>query len=198
MPTGYTAAVGDGKVTDLKPFVEDCARAFGYLYEMRDESQDAKIPDKFAVDPYHHNEKLKDIKELEKLLMKSDKELRQIFQKEQIKHQQKTEKYNKEKLEKKKLYDSMIAKVKAWQIPSPEHVGLKNFMLKQLEESIEYDCSPFDFYGVVSFGEWRQAKIDSLKRSIKYHGEAYEKEVENRKKQNEWIRLLKESLKEMK
>lgn len=37
MPTGYTAPVVDGEVTELKEFVWRCARAFGALVYLRDD-----------------------------------------------------------------------------------------------------------------------------------------------------------------
>jgi hypothetical protein len=47
MPTGYTAAVADGTITEFPDFAMQCARAFGTLVLMRDEPQDAAIPEKF-------------------------------------------------------------------------------------------------------------------------------------------------------
>lgn len=37
MPTGYTASVQEGKVTEFRDFAMECARAFGALVMMRDE-----------------------------------------------------------------------------------------------------------------------------------------------------------------
>src|SRR5438309_7441629 len=52
MPTGYTADVGNGKVTDFATFALTCARGFGALITMRDDPMDAEIPDEFPVDEY--------------------------------------------------------------------------------------------------------------------------------------------------
>ena len=35
MPTGYTAAVCSGEITEIKDFALSCARAFGALITMR-------------------------------------------------------------------------------------------------------------------------------------------------------------------
>ena len=43
MPTGYTAYVQDGVITEFADFAMKCARAFGALIDMRDESLDAEI-----------------------------------------------------------------------------------------------------------------------------------------------------------
>ena len=56
MPTGYTADVMDGKVTDFKLFAMQCARAFGALVIMRDEPLNAEIPDEFSPSNYHFQE----------------------------------------------------------------------------------------------------------------------------------------------
>lgn len=55
MPTGYTAGVKDGTVTDFKAFVMQCARAFGALIDMRDDPSDVPIPKSFAPSSYGKN-----------------------------------------------------------------------------------------------------------------------------------------------
>ena len=53
MPTGYTAMLTEEKEITFEDFALKCARAFGALIEMRDESLDAKIPEEFKVTEYH-------------------------------------------------------------------------------------------------------------------------------------------------
>lgn len=49
MPTGYTADVQSGKVTDFAEYAMNCARAFGALVLMRDDPSDADIPERFEL-----------------------------------------------------------------------------------------------------------------------------------------------------
>ena len=53
MPTGYTASVADGRVTEFAPFALQCARAMGALIMMRDEPHDAPIPERFEASDYY-------------------------------------------------------------------------------------------------------------------------------------------------
>ena len=76
MPTGYTACIIDKESpATFNQFVMGCARAFGACITMRDDPQDAEIPDSFEAGSYH-KERLeaaeKDMKRLNKM---GDKEL---------------------------------------------------------------------------------------------------------------------------
>lgn len=51
MPTGYTAAIKDG--ITFQEYALSCARAFGALISMREESSDAPIPDALEMSPYY-------------------------------------------------------------------------------------------------------------------------------------------------
>ena len=53
MPTGYTARVKDGTVTEFKDFAMGCARAMGACISMREAAHDAEIPEQFEPSPYH-------------------------------------------------------------------------------------------------------------------------------------------------
>src|SRR5688572_14375055 len=52
MPTGYTSTLME-KGQSFPEFTMLCARAFGALIEMRDESLDATIPEKFEPSDYY-------------------------------------------------------------------------------------------------------------------------------------------------
>ena len=53
MPTGYTHPVQEGKITELRDFALNCARAFGACVTMRDDPSDTPIPGKFEPSDYH-------------------------------------------------------------------------------------------------------------------------------------------------
>ena len=52
MPTGYTAGVQDGTVTDFSEFALQCARNFGALVTMRDDPWSTPIPERFEASEY--------------------------------------------------------------------------------------------------------------------------------------------------
>lgn len=73
MPTGYTADLME-KGMEFKPFVLQCARAFGALITMRDDSLDAPIPEKFEPDDYHIKKLAEAIQEQKRLQSMTDDE----------------------------------------------------------------------------------------------------------------------------
>lgn len=54
MPTGYTADVADGKITDFVEYALQCARAFGACIMLRDEPISSEIPE-FQPSDYNAN-----------------------------------------------------------------------------------------------------------------------------------------------
>ena len=108
-------------------------------------------------------------------------------------------KHVKEVTDLRQKYDDMLTKVRAWIPPTSEHDNLKNFMIKQIEESIEWDCniyfSPQDMPKKLTVKQWRASKIESCMNDIKYHSEQYAEEAERISGNNKWVRQLRESLK---
>jgi hypothetical protein len=68
MPTGYTADVQNGTVTELRDFALSCARAFGACIMMRDDPPGTPIPDQFEPSSYYRIECEKAQAELSRLL----------------------------------------------------------------------------------------------------------------------------------
>ena len=62
----YTYELVDKKLT-FPQFAMRCARAFGALIEMRDDSMDAPIPDEFSPSDYHVKAKAKAEETLKRL-----------------------------------------------------------------------------------------------------------------------------------
>jgi hypothetical protein len=203
MPTGYTAEVQDGEITSFKKFALQCARAFGACITLRDSPMSDDIPE-FKVDPYHSKmihstkEKIAEIESMtpeqcdeaaHKEFLKREEDLKESIAKDALEYQR---------------YKKMLAKAKRWQPPTSEHKGLKDFMVKQLEESIEFDCmyssksypTKPDWPVPKSGQEWRAEQLSSLNRSLLYHIKHHDEEVERVANRNQWVKQLKESLKE--
>jgi len=73
MPTGYTATLMEKNQT-FPEFIMGCARAFGALIMMRDDPNDATIPDKFEPSDYHAKGIIKAREKLAKLKAMTDGE----------------------------------------------------------------------------------------------------------------------------
>lgn len=193
MPTGYTAPIMDG--ITFEQFILSCARAFGALITMRDEPNDAPIPDEFQATDYH-------VKGLEKA--NADLAEFQVFTTKDYEAKAKEEfdqaiiHYNERKVKMEtqcNQYQSMLSKVKSWIPPSSEHEGLKNFMIEQIESSIKFDCYEPDVPTLPTPEEWANAKLQSIAWNIDYHTKENSKEIERVASRNKWIKQLKESIK---
>lgn len=192
MPTGYTTDIYNGVDVSFKTFALTCARAFGACMHQRDDKPDV-LPQLVKPDISYHLEQLKRAKNIKKPTKKE------------------YEQYKKEKIEMYKLniekntsmvqrYEKMLEQVKKWEPPTSEHVGLKNFMIQQLESSISFDGS-FDYYRdkvneseQLTYNQYVIEVMDNKKRSIKYHKDGIEKEKQRAKQANDWIKKLYKSL----
>ena len=96
----------------------------------------------------------------------------------------------------------MLDKVEVWEVPTPDHVKLKEFCINQLNESMEYGFTDEDldkYYPLEiakpSIEEWLEINIGKCEKEIEYHTKEWEKEVERTNERNNWINQLKDSLK---
>ncbi len=165
---------------------------------MRDDPMDAPIPDEFQPSTEYYDKSEADARAQ---LLKLERMTPDEFNREARAERDAGMKSWQERRERRKAervrYESMIAKVEAWTPPSAEHVGLKEFMVKQLRESIEFDCSEkYDDPPKFRTGEeWRVEKIKSCRHDIEYALQHRKEEIERTAGRNLWIRQLRESLK---
>ena len=195
MPTGYTAGIKDGMT--FEEYALGCAKAFGACITMRDDTGDQEIPDEFEVDEHHLERKKVAEEELIHLGEISQDEAINRATVDWEKAEERRIGQLHSNLDLKIKYDLMLAQVKSWEVPTTSHVEFYNFMVSQLEESIDFDCSS-DFYSTptvrMSGEEWLSERMDSINRRINYHAESYEDEVCRVKDRNSWIKALREGL----
>lgn len=195
MPTEYTAIIKEKNIT-FREFTLRCAREIDYTMSMRDSPLDAEIPTKFFPGRYYPNKLRKlGVKLEDAEAMLPEEAERRAKEKYGIELRKYTRIIRKrERLEKR--CRSLLENVKMWQPPTPEHVGLKDFMRNQLEDFMELDCStdyckePKEQTGA----EYKADLIRELNRKIGCYQEAYEKEVANAQESSEWVKKLRESL----
>jgi hypothetical protein len=196
MPTGYTANIEKG--ITFEQFIMDCARAFGSLISMRDAPSDAKIPEKFKPSSYH-KDRLKEIEKELLIVRKMNTKVafgraKQDYE-EELKHKEDGIR-KAEALRESYLF--MLAKVRAWQPPSIDHIGLKKFMNEQITKSIDWDCGTDYYIGKrpvrLSGQQWKEKRLANLMKDYTYNKKEYSEEVERIEGRNTWIRLLRESL----
>lgn len=200
MPTGYTHAISEG--ITFPDFALRCARAFGYLVGMREDSLDTQIPEEFEPYPWHKEELNKAQRQLGRIKNKTIGEMLEISKRAAERDHRTALKVETEIRERsrelRKQYEAMLDEVFGWDPPTPDHVELKTFMIEQIRSSIEHDCcgdedweddpellTPFDHLAR------RLVRIGS---AIDYHTREWNDEVERTRQRNEWIQQLRASL----
>ena len=191
MPSGYTSDIYNGKEVTFKDFALGCARAFGACVMQRDDPADEKP--KIMPEESYHTEELKKLK-------KFKKPTKAQFES----YVKKTIADNKEIINKKKAlekaYSEMIEKAAKWTPPTTEHEALKDFMIKQLVESKQWDCG-IDHYeselvslSIMTYEDYIEEKKQRYINNCKYHEEHLIKDIALIKQRNKWIKDLYDSL----
>jgi len=197
MATGYTQCLikDKEKEVEFKNFVMLCARAFGACIDMRDDSLDKEIPEKFEPSTYHLDN-----------LNQAKKDLVEFKELDKYDYERKAEIENKKSLEdyekiiehqnfNKKRFHNMLIKVKEWNPPTENHFGLKKFMIEQIENSIEWENYNLNKPKILTGNAWANKRLSEILRDIEYHTKEWFKEVERVNDRNKWLKDLRESIK---
>jgi len=190
MPTGYTACIGDGAT--FEEFVWGCARAFGALIMMRDDPGDAPIPEFKPRTEYYEKslaEAESKLRELQSMTIDQAREAaRHDHEAATLARQERAAERNALRAK----YLDMRAKVAAWKPPTPEHNGMKEFMLKQIDQSIDFDCNDrWDDAPALQDPEtWLKEQIERVARTIAYDKQHIAEEISRTNARNAWVRAL--------
>jgi hypothetical protein len=197
MPTGYTHKVQDGKITSLRDFAMECVRGMGVCISMRDDPHDKPIPERFEPEASYHDEHIATARNvLDKTPGLTPQECDVLAQADFEAEMESHIKYANNRQQAKANYQNMIAKVEAWK-PHEDVVGLKDFMLQQLRESIKFDCS--DSYRPeppirLTGEQWRQKQLERASRDLAYHEKKRAAEIRRVEDRNRYLVALRESL----
>jgi hypothetical protein len=195
MPTGYTSDLYDGTPVAFPEFAMRCARAFGALVTMRDSSMDAPVPEEFKPSS-HHSDKLAALREERvRLGSRTPGEWLAAYDAHVSEVGASNAAAAAESNERRRRYEAMIAEVEHWEPPSTDHRDLKDFMLSQLRESIDFDCNVYprepDAPDARSYADAEFARIE---RETAYHEYEDAAERERTVSRNAWVKKLRESL----
>lgn len=197
MPTGYTSKILEQGAT-FEEFAMDCARAF--LPETRD--SDAPIAE--FVEDSNGQYYARTLEAAQKRLKNVQKmSLKRAFNAaaKEFKHlQEYHQKALQETAEGCFKLATVMAQVAAYQPPSEDHVGFKNFMIEQLGATIRYDGDPE--YHTKALKELRQLtpqeykarEIKKAKREIERSTEDLAQARERNAQRNRWVSQLVNSL----
>ena len=185
MPTGYTADIQND--ISFEEYALGCARAFGACIEQRDDNAgDDPLRD---MQLSYYKEKLPKALAFLGYLQSLDDAQQEEFGNEERNNEIARIRGKLDEAEALKVkYEQMLDKVKGWEPPTPNHVNLKDFMIKQIVESIVFDCdtsyytkalqsavtkTPLDFYQqAIKDAEWDCEHIENELNNTKYRTEA--------------------------
>lgn len=201
MPTGYTAAIIEKDGISFEKFAMNCARAFGALVTMRDEPNDAEIPEEFKPSPYYTNAIAEAQKRIEELRAMTPEQQVEYGERKKAEGIQSAEKYAAGYRRNGERLNAMREKVLAWEAPSSDHQQMKVFMLEQIDSTIKYDGtddhSQRDIQRLtakdpVSF--YTDALANAM-RDIGHYATHAQEESKRAEERTRWVRQLRESLK---
>lgn len=198
MPTSYTVLLEEKEVS-FKDFALRCARAFGFLIEMRDEPLDKEIPKEFKPSDYYVKALAKAEATLAEVKSMGEDKCLKMAKKELENKISSLEKYAARDRKLLERYKRMQAKVEAWIPPTEDHQALKKFMLDQLHLSIPdpeyYEKNLQEKKMLIPNAKaWKKAKIEDLNDDIKYYTKRRKQEIELARKSTEWMQQLRKSL----
>jgi len=192
MPTAYTEALYDREDQSFEDFLLNCARAMGACIMQRDDPM-CVAPKKVEPSDYHIRRIAETIEELERLKAMPIDEAEEEARIEREAALREREEHDKNALDLLGRYHRMLSAVKEWKPPTPDHIGLQEFMIEQLETSINFVCSTGDWSKIppiVSGEEWRSNQIKKMLRSLDYNTRENLREIERTDGRNRWIEEL--------
>jgi hypothetical protein len=200
MPSGLTCKIYSGEDLTLRGFVLSCATQFGPGYNASQHGEKELPKDKApirTVGSYHEEKIIEAEKEIEKWenLRNNLEEAQKLYDEQYAKNMQANAAVNEERSKIKERYNTVLEKVKAWNIPV-EYTSLKELMLKQLKDSIEWDCTPYTPYNKerVPIEEWIEVRIRLAKRDLDYHTKELQEEKRRVEYDNKYLKGLYKAL----
>ena len=174
MPSGYTAPVADGTITEFADFALECARGFVALMHLRDLPK-ADIPERIEVEPYYAT------RLAEALANRKSVEARvAAVAKNTVTRER---------------YEDMIRSAAAWTPPTEQHEGLKSFMLDQLRDSLKFDVSDsMPWLDAKPFDDWRERALAEASRKVVRARDEFTEAKARAEGATEWLRALRASL----
>jgi hypothetical protein len=200
MPTGFTCIIDDKPETTFREFALRCVRGMSVCMRMRDESVDVPAPQIIEPETWHRDKLTEARARLERLLERtSDEDKKQQCTETNRRRQKEYTEYTTKDNATSGRYLAMLAKVKEWVPPTPEHQNFQKFMTEQLVSGGSLDSdyvTPVP--AILTPEEWFVEAVTQAQHDIKYHEEHWCKEQENCAAATAWLKSLYASLPEEK
>lgn len=196
MPTGYTADVADGKVTDFRTFALRCARAFGATIMQRDNPMD-ELPKHREPSSYEAQRVETARADIARWDAMTVAEAQNAMLAEYEARLSQLREWQAKSTEEQNRYNAMAAQVVHWTPPTPDHDGLKSFMLEQLRmsrEGSDWVPKPPPRPEISDAASWLALKREAARQSLANALEALNEEELRCAKANAWIDALYQSV----
>lgn len=197
MPTGYTADIEND--ISFEDYALQCARAFGACVMQRDDSSTARPVLREVSTTYA--EWLEEAeKEVATLTAMTPSQRQAYGEKERQEQIDTRQQYFNKKIVLRNKYEAMLQKAAVWNPPTAEHVELKNFMIKQIQESIEFDCNTkYDLEDMTRLSNISPVRLfdealNTAQGKVTRYVEEVRREQQRVEESNRWILALYESL----
>ena len=194
MPTGYTSIIEDGDGCSFEQYVWRCARAFGALIDMRDDSLDKRVPaaplepdtKRYDADIRAGESKLRELRGM--TIEQGDAMAAAEYDQLCAYHGRDTT----EKDARDARYKAVRDRVFAWQPPGADHDRLKSFMLEQIDMC--YPAYRSEPPRKRDGAEWLRASIESAERRLGQDREYRDNEIKRTAERNAWVATLRGSV----
>jgi hypothetical protein len=200
MPSGITAAIYEGKEVSRDEFLMRVARSFSLAIMQREDDPDTPLKRDEANTKYHDDKIAGAEADLRELSGLSIDEARRRSMAEYDKAVEDWKAERNKRLALRSRYEAMIREVEAWE-PEPLIAYLKDGALKQLRESLEFDCGKpgeemkyRQHPQLLAAEEWIETKITAARREIDYCREQIVKRQKVADERNEHIDAFYRSL----
>jgi hypothetical protein len=195
MPTGYTAAVADGKVTDFRTFALRCARGFGAAVMQRDNPMD-ELPKHREESGFYARTLREAEADAARLAAMSLDEAQVAMAAEIAEEEARIVEARGTTSETNSRYEAMLAQVLQWEPPSPDHIEFRDFMVTQLRLSIGTFTERYwrEEDRPAAVGDWLAARRVKAAGRIEQYQKEVAEERERCRNANAWIDALYASL----
>lgn len=133
MPTGYTAGIEDGRITNGKDFLRLCTRAFGVAIELKEEPLSVPTPTKFEPNTYYKKRLEEEKANLEKYKRMSFEDAKAEMMRAYVDRVNMYKTMVEKNIKNNERYAKVRAEVEAWIPPTEAHYNLKSFALEQID-----------------------------------------------------------------
>lgn len=195
MPSGYTAGVADGTVTSFREYASRCMRAFGALIDMRDDPSTTPIPDEVVPSDYYAKEVAETEGRIAALCAMTEAEVAAAWEADCLSRNNEYERRAAERDETELRYRRMLELARRFVPPTFNHGDFSKFLVRQLEESLRFDCSTINRPTLPqTANEWRDGEIERERRWLESCKKSQQEEIQRCADRTAWIRAAKAAI----